>query len=233
LSAAAEADESLEVAGFAPCGVDMAEDGGDVEGGCLRGPPSPVLTREGGPIRTPSHQRSSREVPIKLWSSDKKASDRGVGFDCIHDTAKGIFYATLETKSEGESVGDPSVILRGASAERSTKGAITTLIDVAEACGAHKIALGLGPETAACAEFVCSLLFLGFQVSPSAKSKLQHIALLLDFDMAVSSYHQGHSTDHTYVAYSDDCSTDCSTGAEDIDDIPPRPGEEDSDSDSS
>jgi hypothetical protein len=191
----------------------MPDEGGDDEDGSSS-PPSPVLTSEGGRQtrqRRPQ-QRSSREVPIKIWSSDKKASDHGVGFDCVHDVSKGIFYAKLETQSGGESGGD-SLVLQGAAAERSTKGAITTLFDVAEACSARKIALGLGPETAACAELVCSLLYLGFQVAPSTKSKLQNVALLLDFDMAVSSHPGGHSTsDHTHTATSD-----CSTSAEDAD----------------
>lgn len=235
MTAAGEADESLQAAGFAPCGVEIQDEGGDDEDGSRSGPPSPVLTYEGGPSPAPQRrpsQRSSRcrEVPIKLWSSDKKASDRGVGFDCVHDTVKGVFYAKLETKSGGESGGDPSALLQGAAAERSTKGAITTLFDVAEACSARKIALGLGPETAACAELVCSLLYLGFQVAPSTKSKLQNVALLLDFDMAVSSYHPGgHSTsDHTHTATSD-----CSTSAEDIDAVPPHPLETETDSNSS
>lgn len=211
----------------------MVDEGGDDEDGS-RGPPSHALACEGGPStstqrRTGSHQHwSSREVPIKLWSSDKKASGHGVGFDCVHDMSKGIFYAKLETKSEGDSTGggDSVAILQGTSAERSTKGAITTLFDVAEACSARKIALGLGPETAACAELVCSLLYLGFQVAPSTKSKLQNVALLLDFDMAISSHPGGHSTsDHTHTATSD-----CSTSAEDLEPGPPLEIETDSNS---
>jgi hypothetical protein len=140
--------------------------------------------------------------------------------------SKGIFYAKLEPESGGEGGGGDSVaVLQGAAAERSTKGAITTLFDVAEACSARKIALGLGPETAACAELVCSLLYLGFQVAPSTKSKLQNVVLLLDFDMAISSHPGGHSTSDQHTGTSD-----CSTSAEDLEPDPSLEIETDSNS---
>ena len=88
------------------------------------------------------------------------------------------------------------------------KGAIATLLDVAEALNSRKITLGLSPEHAGCAELVCSLLYLGFQVMPSHKSPLVNTALLLDFDIGWPS--QGGSGG-IWTGTSD-----CSTSAEDV-----------------
>lgn len=136
-------------------------------------------------------------VPLTLWSSDKD-SQNDVGFQCVFDMVKRVFYAKLEAAEGGiDEDGE------------ATKGAITTLLDVAEACSARRIALGLGPEHAGCAELICSLLYLGFQVVPSRKSPLVNIALLLDFDIGPAA--GGFLvSDHTHTGTSE-----CSTSAED------------------
>lgn len=143
--------------------------------------------------------------PIEFWSVDEDAGSK-MCFVGTHDTAKGVFYAKPAggAGSEGEGVEE------GAAAERSMKGAITTLFDVAEACNAKKITLGLSAEYAGCAEFLCSLLYLGFQVVPSRKSPLTDCALLLDLDIGwPSNGHAGpSSSDFTRTS-------DCSTSAED------------------
>lgn len=203
-----EAEESLQAAGFTPCG-ETPDEGCDDEDGSL-GPPPRAQARGGGNrTRRPPRTRPSRAVPIELWSSDKRSIGDAVGFMCVHDVPKGVLHAKMASKLGGAR-GDGSAVLKGAAAERATKGAITTLFDVAEACNARKLTLGLAPEHAASAELVCSLLYLGFQVSPPRKSPLEDIALFLDFDMATPSYPGGHSTDHTCTATSD-----CSTSAED------------------
>merc|ERR1719262_65847 len=71
--------------------------------------------------------------------------------------------------------------------DRPTKSAITSLLDIADACRAKKLTIGLGVEHAGSAEFLCSLLYLGFQVVPSRKSALRNCALLLDLDIGYPS----------------------------------------------
>jgi hypothetical protein len=133
---------------------------------------------------------------MKLWSSDKDTQS-GAGFLCVHDVTRSVFYAKLES-AEGQDDGE------------ATKGAITTLLDVAEACNSRKITLGLGPEHAGCAELVCSLLYLGFQVVPPRKSPLANTALLMDFDLGLPVSGGPFSSDHTCTGTSE-----CSTSAED------------------
>mmetsp|Transcript_104944 Transcript_104944/g.338417 ORF Transcript_104944/g.338417 Transcript_104944/m.338417 type:complete len:167 (+) Transcript_104944:337-837(+) len=151
-------------------------------------------------------QPSHRAVPVEMWSGDQDTRSC-VGFACAIDTMKGIFYAKLQSRPEEEQMDD--LLVQGSAAERAVKGAITTLLDVAEACNARKITLGLGPQHAGCAEFICSLLYLGFQVVPSRKSPLVNTALLLDFDIGWPA--PGLPTS------SDTCTgtSDCSTSAED------------------
>lgn len=136
-------------------------------------------------------------VPMSLWSSDKDTQS-GSGFLCVHDTTKNVFYAKLESAEGQDDDGE------------ATKGAITTLFDVAEACNSRKITLGLGPEHAGCADLVCSLLYLGFQVVPSRKSPLANAVLLLDFDIGLPLTGGGLTSDHTCTGTSE-----CSTSAED------------------
>jgi len=171
----------------------MLDEGGDDEDGSTC-PPLHASARGGG-IRT--YPQQPGRVPMTLWSSDKE-SQQDVGFACLHDWAKSVFYAKLQT-TEG-------VIDEGGEA---IKSAITTLLDVAEACNSRKITLGLGPDHAGCAELTCSLLYLGFQVVPSRKSPLADSALLLDFDIGPAAGGMLGS-DQTCTGTSD-----CSTSAED------------------
>jgi len=118
---------------------------------------------------------------------------------CVHDVTKNVFYAKLQF-SNGDVDEDGEAI----------KGAITTLLDVAEACNSRKITLGLEAEHAGLAELVCSLLYLGFQVVPSRKSPLANIALLLDLDLGLPAVGGHVSSDYSRTGTSE-----CSTSAED------------------
>mmetsp|Transcript_18163 Transcript_18163/g.46874 ORF Transcript_18163/g.46874 Transcript_18163/m.46874 type:complete len:153 (+) Transcript_18163:332-790(+) len=140
-------------------------------------------------------------MPIRLWSSEGD-SKSGVGFSCTHEIARSVLYAKLESTAEGDA-------LQSSATERATKGAITTLLDVAEALCVRKITLGLGPEHVGCSELICSLLYLGFQVVPSHKSPLVNTALLLDFDIGFPGP-GGHFSSGLCTGTSD-----CSTSAED------------------
>lgn len=122
-----------------------------------------------------------------------------MGFICAFDVMKGVFYAKLKAK-----LGDPET-------ERSMKGAINTLFDVAEVCNSQKIMLGLCQEDAGCEEFVCSFLQLGFQVVPPCEAPFIDAALLLDFDLGWPS-HSGLQSDYACTADSD-----CSTSADEED----------------
>lgn len=176
------------------------------------GPPPDGLPSGGGSLtqlqrRSPPARREL--APYELWSNDEE-SGIGVGFRCVHDMRRKVFYAKFETRlvrGGSESI----AALHGVEAERATKGAITTLLDVAEACRSRKITMGLGPEDAGSAELVCSLLYLGFQVVPTRKCPLVGTALLLDFDIGWPGLPGGpFSSDYTCTATSD-----CSTSAED------------------
>lgn len=148
------------------------------------------------------HLPNARTLPAELWSRDNDLGG-AVGFQCLQDVQRSIFYARLLLRSEdGNSIHDGS----GAVAGRSMKAAITTLLDVAEAFNSRKIMLGLGPEDARCAEFVCSLLYLGFQVVPARKAPLTDIALLLEFDIGWPSASGPSSSDNPYTGTSN-CST--------------------------
>jgi len=168
-------------------------DEGDDEDGSLC--PPPFAFAGGGGTRT-TLRPGSRWV--RLWSIDEDTKG-AAGFLCIHDISKNILYAKLQMDD-------------GASDEdgEATKGAITALLDVAEACNSRKISLGLAPEQAGDAELICSLLYLGFQVAPSRKSPLMGTALLLDFDMGWPGGGLPYPSDHTCTGTSD-----CSTSAED------------------
>lgn len=122
---------------------DMPEEGDDKDGSL--GPP--LLARAGGGgIQITAMQLGSSRVPVTMWSSDKDTKS-GVGFLCVHDISVGVFFAKLQGADRAlEEDGE------------ATKGAITTLLDVAEACNSRKISLGLTPEHAGCAELICSLL---------------------------------------------------------------------------
>jgi hypothetical protein len=91
--------------------------------------------------------------------------------------------------------------------ERPTKSAITSLLDIADACRAKRLTIGLGVEHAGSADFLCSLLYLGFQVAPPRKSPLANCALLLDLEIGwpadIFSSTDGHGT----CTNTSDCST--------------------------
>jgi len=136
-----------------------------------------------------------------MWSRDEDTNG-AAGFQCVHDVSKNIFHAKLQI----------AVGTEDDECEEATKGAITTLLDVAEACNSRKISLGLAPQQAGEAELICSLLYLGFQVAPSRKSPLEGTALLLDFDMGWPG--GPHPSDYTCTGTSA-----CSTSAEDDADL--------------
>lgn len=177
----------------------MPDEGTDDEDGNI-GPPLHAIACGGG-TRTFLGRLGSRALPVTLWSSDEE-TQCVVGFACTHEVSRAVLYAKLEAQS-GPGLAD----FPGVAVERSTKGAITTLLDVAEALKVRKITLGLSPDHAGWAELVCCLLYVGFQVAPTRKSPLIGAALLLDFDIAYPS--QGGS-DNTCTGTSD-----CSTSAED------------------
>eukprot|EP00418_Pyrodinium_bahamense_P028122 CAMPEP_0179151332 /NCGR_PEP_ID=MMETSP0796-20121207/73463_1 /TAXON_ID=73915 /ORGANISM="Pyrodinium bahamense, Strain pbaha01" /LENGTH=221 /DNA_ID=CAMNT_0020852415 /DNA_START=33 /DNA_END=698 /DNA_ORIENTATION=+ len=157
----AEADgsagEALRAAGFRPCpeGLDTRGE----SGGCT----------EPGDFVEPG-ERPSPGALIRLM--ELRTADTGanssVGFVCRQELAKQVFYAQMT--------------VAGRESEQCMKGAITTLLDVAEACGARRITLGLRQEQTCDSQLICSLLYLGFEVAPSRRSPLACGALQLNFD---------------------------------------------------
>jgi len=138
-------------------------------------------------------------VCLQLWSVDEETGAK-VGFVGTRDLRHGILYMKM--------CSDASEDVQGV--ERPTKSAITSLLDIADACRARKLTIGLGVEHAASADFLCSLLYLGFQVVPSRKSPLINCALLLDLVIGWPSNDVFSSTDGQGT-----CTSDCSTSAED------------------
>lgn len=204
MMAAGEATEPLCTAGFVPTGEALSDEGGD-EDGSIGPPPCANLVRGGG---HPLLHLGDRAPPISLWTSDGDAGG-GVGFVCAYAVMKGIFYAQMAVEG-GIGYSDEAQATQKAVAEQSMKGAITTLLDVAEALSAQKIVLGLSQAHASCAELVCSLLYLGFEVAPSRKSPLVGAALQLDLEIGWPSRAPPLSSEHTCTGTSD-----CSTSAED------------------
>jgi len=188
---AGETDSALQAVGFVPTGEVLAEDAGDEDG--IPWPPSRALACGGGIQQ------------FNLWSRDKEGG--GVGFQCTHEVMKGILYAQIALNDdEGNRSVSPKTLT-----QNSMKGAITTLLDIAEANQARKITLGLSQEHSQCAEFICSLLYLGFQVAPSRKSPFFSAALLLDFDIGCQLPFVPPFSDQTYTGTSE-----CSTSADDV-----------------
>lgn len=148
------------------------------------------------------HLPNARTLPAELCSRDEDLGS-AVGFECVQDVMRRVFYARLSLWGEE---GTQNRDALGAAVGRSMKSAITTLLDVAEACNSRKIMLGLGPEDAQCAEFVCSLLYLGFQVVPSRKAPLTDVALLLEFDIGLPWTGGPSSSDNPFTGTSN-CST--------------------------
>jgi hypothetical protein len=119
-----------------------------------------------------------------------------------------MFYAKLQWMADGV-----TSAAKVSTTELVMKGAIMALLDVAEACNSKTITLGLSPEHARCAEFVRSLLFLGFQVVPSRKSPLVNTALLLEYDINVDS--PAASDGEDWCAGASDCSTSAESAEDD------------------
>jgi len=158
------------------------------------GPLSRAHVRGGGIL-----DNIHRAIQSELWSCDQDTGAE-VGFVCIHDFVKGVFYAKLMSRSSNTLDED---------AQRVTKGAITLLLDVSEASRSRKISLGLDPVLTGNTELICSLLYLGFQVVPPRKFPLADVALVLDLDLGLQG--QGpewsQTSDNNYTGTSD-CSTE-------------------------
>lgn len=111
-------------------------------------------------------------ILLELQSSDEDSCGQ-IGFSCAFDGADGIFYACPKTS--------PSSITDAAGG-RVIKCAVSALMDVAEACDAKKLALGLGGEHANCTGFIRALLYLGFSVAPcQQKCVFADSTLVLEF----------------------------------------------------
>jgi len=123
---------------------------------------------------------------------------------------QGVFFAQMKVDCEQ---GSEAVATQQAVTDQSMKAAITTLLDVAESCGARKITLGLSQHNASCAELVCSLLYLGFEVAPPRKFPLICAALQLDFDIGWPT--QGGNVPATQSEQTCTATSECSTSAED------------------
>jgi len=196
-STASEADEALAVAGFAAASSGELEDNIDAESGDWQPIGGRLALTRGG-------QRAS----MRLWSRDVDTGSR-MGFACLSDQRKGIFYAKPAVGADTE--GDDG-LPRGSGSDRATKAAITALLDIAESCNARRITLGLGAEHAIHAEFICALLYLGFQVVPTRRCHFVNVALLLELDIAWPSQNPWpSSTDHTCTGTSN-----CSTSADEV-----------------
>jgi len=161
-------------------------------------PPLCATVYEGGDSGI-SLQRGRAALCLQLWSIDEESGIK-VGFVGARDQRHGILYMKMCTETDFDSQG----------VERPTKSAITSLLDIADACRARKLTIGLGVEHAGSADFLCSLLYLGFQVVPSRKSPLTNCALLLDLDIGWLANDAFSSTDGHGT-----CTSDCSTSAED------------------
>lgn len=191
-----EATDALQDSGFAVSGEG---EGADDEDGSLC--PPPCAMRGGGLHRSRLRLPDREVAPIELWSFERDDESTAVGFVCVREVAKKSLFASLMASEGGEPGG------------RSTKSAITGLLDLAEAFVASKIVVGLGPEHAGCANLVCTLLYLGFQVVPPRKCPLADAALLLEFDIgppARIQYLSSDGPDQTCTG-----SSECSTSAED------------------
>lgn len=146
---------------------------------------------------------------VSLSTIDKDTGVR-ISFACAHEVMHGVFFAQMEVRCEQRDEADAT---QQAVADQSMKAGITTLLDVAESCGARKITLGLSQENARCAELVCSLLYLGFEVAPARKFPLTRAALQLDFDIGWPP--QGASVPATQSEQTCTGTSECSTSAED------------------
>lgn len=189
---AGDSREILHQAGFSIVTEQSSAEADDEDG--IPRPPLYASVHEGG-----SHLQLGGRAALclELWSMDEETRSK-VGFIGAHDISRRILYMKMFQ--------DSSEDLQGL--ERPTKSAITALLDIADACRAKKLTIGLGVEHAGSAEFLCSLLYLGFQVVPSRKSPLVNCALLLDLDIGWPSQDVFSSTDgHGTCTGTSDCST--------------------------
>lgn len=146
---------------------------------------------------------------MNLSTVDKETEVR-VNFACAHEVMNGVFFAQMAVDCEHH---NEIVATQQAVSNQSMKAGITTLLDVAESCGARKITLGLSHQNASCAELVCSLLYLGFEVAPARKFPLIHAALQLDFDIGWPP--QGANGPATHSEQTCTGTSECSTSADD------------------
>lgn len=194
-----ECKEIVRLAGFSAC--EAPSGGDDDDDDAILRPPLRFLEREGGNLFDSLQLRGRTTLCLALWSVDEETRSQ-VSFIGAHDIARNILYMKMGS--------DGSDDLQGS--ERPTKSAITALLDIADACRAKKLTIGLGVEHAGSADFLCSLLYLGFQVVASRKSPLTDCALLLDLDIGRPSADFLSSTDGHGTCTG---TSDCSTSAED------------------
>lgn len=200
-----EADEALRRAGF--CGDALSEEAVDDSDGCIC-PPSRVSARGGGVQLLARF--GDRASLVNLSTIDKDTGVK-ISFACAHEVMNGIFFAQMAVDCEQR---NEAVATQQAVSVQSMKAGITTLLDVAESCGARKITLGLSHQNASCAELVCSLLYLGFEVAPARKFPLIHAVLQLDFDVGWPP--QGVNVPTTQSEQTCTGTSECSTSAEDV-----------------
>lgn len=187
-SSTGECEAEVCSGGFTP-GGDIGYEEADDEDGSIGAPPSASWSAGGGAILT-----SQSEAPKEVWSSENHMGS-GIGFLCKCDIMKGVLFAKLALKESDME-----------NKERALKVAVTKLFDIAEARRFRRITIGLAPEHMGNPEFVCSLLYLGFQVIPARKTPFMNIGLMLDFNT-------GYTLDDAFTGTSE-----CSTSAEDDDD---------------
>lgn len=186
-SMAAVAYEGLAVTGFAASSdvlEDVDVDADDSE--CL------ALARLG-----------LRAASVRLWSKDRHTGS-SMGFECLIHRCEGVFYAT---PAVGDTAECDEGLPRGFGADRAMKGAIVALLDVAESCNTHRITLVLRAEHAGHAEFLCSLLYVGFQVVPARAAPFLDVALMLDLDIAWPSQSPRSSPSNSDCTSTSTCST--------------------------
>jgi len=138
--------------------------------------------------------RLGRALHSELWSRDEETGSE-VGFICVHDLLKGVFYAKLTSRDSNTLDEDT---------QRVTKAAISTLLDVSEASRSRKISLGLDQALTGNNELCCSLLYLGFQVVPPRKHPVPGVALVFDLDLGYQGPEWSASENYTGTS---DCST--------------------------
>lgn len=151
-------------------GEAQSDEGGELDGS-LCPPPLAALARGGGQSLLRPGDPSTH---IKIWSSEG-GDACAVGFTCVFMPIKRVYHAKMVMGDE-----DHAVPVDG----QCMKGAIATLLDVAEAFCARKIALCLTDEQAGNGQLICSLLYLGFEVAASRRSPLGSSALRLDLIVA-------------------------------------------------